>query len=323
MSSSSNQVTARVIITCHKPDCHSSFESSDVRDLHFVRAHYQDVVPKHPVNEVLATSLLQFLEHKKQVFRYPPQKLEINEDKVIFHCFGPNCKQTFASEDLRDFHFNRMHHSRHLSMLPQLIDTENEEHHKKGHECLKADCDSRFLSAELRDFHYERTHPKLWNWTREVVDKTKTSTNRKKFKEDIRRNPDSIETMSNGDNVEDDVVMSTSELDCHAIDITNPAVFDEKKDTKLILSHLPTPELAKGTDKVEIVVENMEVMAMTGEIESLQADLLFKNLTQPPVTVGKSKSNPQSVFLYRSRSQMMMDRNALANPGASKWVIRN
>jgi hypothetical protein len=116
-------------------------------------------VPKEPVNDETFPSLKSIRKQNQTYFQLCPPKLFVQQN-IILHCLDPDCDHTFESEGLRDFHYNRMHHARHPSMISQLTGTV--EQRLYGYECLKADCDSRFLSEELRDFHVARIHPKIW-----------------------------------------------------------------------------------------------------------------------------------------------------------------
>jgi len=158
MSSNLSLTSRGEVIHCPRSDCDFTFSDPELLDLHITRIHKLDV-PKEPVNEENIKSLKSIQKQKQTYFQLCPPKLLV-EQKVILHCLDPDCDHIFDSEPLRDFHYNRMHHARHPSMISQLTGTVEQRLH--GYECLKADCDSRFLSEELRDFHVARLHPKIW-----------------------------------------------------------------------------------------------------------------------------------------------------------------
>ena len=144
-------------IRCPRSDCDSTFSDPELLDLHINRIH-KPYVTKEPVSEELSKALKSTLEQKQTYLQLCPPTLFV-QHRTILHCLDPDCDCIFDSEGLRDFHYHRMHHARHPSMLSQLTGTV--EQRLYGYECLQADCDSRFLSEELRDFHVTRVHPKI------------------------------------------------------------------------------------------------------------------------------------------------------------------
>jgi hypothetical protein len=257
----------RAIMPCHKPDCNAKFHDNDVRDLHFVRMHHdsRETLPKAIVNEDLTATLKNYLEAKKIAFKKPPRKPEPVDDKLL-SCPNPSCDLTFTTEELRDFHNNRMHHSRQPSMLSRLEGEDSDERRRVGYECLKADCDSRFLNNELRDFHCKRVHPMLWKAIQDCLDSA-----------------------------------------------------PKQQGNFPGLTSLSEPDEG-GTGKKESV-KVIDVMVM--KVNSIEASETFEG--EEGDSAAATVKHPQLVrpgYQYRLRSQHMMNRNVLANPGASNWAVQ-
>lgn len=336
-STNSGKADTRVteIMPCHKPDCSVTFHDIDVRAFHFIRTHHADgdVLPQPTVNEALDASLQKFLDAKRSLFKEPPRFPEREED-IILQCPEHSCNKTFENKATRDFHYNRMHHSRHPSVLSQLTDNSDveHEHRRRGYWCIKADCAARFLSEELRDFHCSRAHPMLWKATQDIaivtgrymtaggdIDKVVDGEKFKQAQAEMAPKPTSMNTTPKSEISEIEAMARVSEPESDITETTS--LSGSRLNKRCILGAFETP----GVERIWVEYSNGIVVDHIEDIAVMKVDMEAPaNPSSEPITdVEEAEPGRRPYFQHRSRSQMMMDRNALANPGASKWVVRD
>lgn len=259
--------------------------------------HKRDVPKSPPAIVELSEEIDRLREQKSMYFKLCPPRVKI-EDPTIHYCREPTSNLIFVDEELRNFHYNRIHKARDLLALRKLEESPEEaEERLYGFECMKAACETRAMTQELRDFHVQKERSKVWAYVQEILDDEKLLYPKRteKEKEEVfdQTTRDTHPELGPRQTTQESIfIQKDSRYTTGTSSVADAEEVIEKLD-------------ALKEDKSEATIEKVDLDPRSNEFKEKEFGLTDR---------------PNRATIYpRSRAYFMMSRNAMANPGATMW----